>query len=34
VEHGNREATCAEMGLDAAGIARAVVDLLGEHPFR
>jgi 1-deoxy-D-xylulose-5-phosphate synthase len=34
VEHGNRGAICAELGLDAAGIARAVADLLAEHPSR
>jgi 1-deoxy-D-xylulose-5-phosphate synthase len=34
VEHGDREAICAELGLDAAGIARAVADLLAEHPSR
>jgi 1-deoxy-D-xylulose-5-phosphate synthase len=34
VEHGDRDVICAELGLDAAGIARAVVDLLAEHPSR
>jgi len=34
VEHGDRCAICAELGLDAAGIARAVVHLLAEHPSR
>jgi len=34
VEHGDRRAICAELGLDAAGIARAVVHLLAEHPSR
>jgi 1-deoxy-D-xylulose-5-phosphate synthase len=34
VEHGDRGVICAELGLDAAGIARAVTDLLAEHPSR
>jgi 1-deoxy-D-xylulose-5-phosphate synthase len=32
VEHGDSAAIRAELGLDAAGIARAVADLLAEHP--
>jgi len=34
VDHGDRGAICAELGLDAAGIARAVARLLAEHPSR
>jgi 1-deoxy-D-xylulose-5-phosphate synthase len=34
VEHGDRDVICAELGLDAAGIARAVALLLAEHPSR
>ena len=34
VEHGDRDAICADLGLDAAGITRAVALLLAEHPSR
>jgi 1-deoxy-D-xylulose-5-phosphate synthase len=34
VEHGDRGALCADLGLDAAGIVRAVSQLLAEHPLR
>ena len=34
VDHGDRDVICAELGLDAAGIARAVALLLAEHPSR
>jgi len=34
VEHGESAAICAALGLDSAGIVRAVADLLAEHPSR
>jgi len=34
IEHGDSNAIRAELGLDAAGIARAVRGLLAENPSR